>query len=223
MLFRLHADWRVVDVDDGRQSDLQATFNIMDLADRITAESSAIAYRKERGSREAKGSWRPTFTIDLPPELFDRFFNNPCGYRGQFLASPELGTSVNLQLLESIGPRLKAAVPETTAELQSIEASLASPAAKVWMDEDQHDPRTPDLRVQIQVPSWVAAAEIAHARLKAADSTLTPKETDRIYGVRAPAGTRLKVFGAWVGAHGVQPVVPSKQRRAFEIHAFGVS
>ena len=140
-----------------------------------------------------------------------------------FETAPELGVFANLRLLETVAPRLMAAVPEASADLQSICKSLSSPAAKIWIDEDQHDPRMPELRVQVQGSTRVAAATAAHARLKAADPTLTPKEVDRIFGVRAPSGTQLRVFGARVGDAGVKPVVPSKHGRAQEIHAFGVS
>lgn len=215
--------WSVVDVDADRQRDLTVNFDFDVLADSVAAEADAIAFRKQRGTHEAKGSWRPTFVLEVSRQLFDRFFNNPCGYRGHYLASPELGTSANLRLLKTITPRLLAAVPESTSDQQAIRDSLASPAAKVWMDEDQHNPRTPELLVQVLVPTWVAAAEAVHKRLRAGDPTLTPKEVDRIFGVRAPSATRLRVFGAWVGSKGVEPVVPSKQRRAQEIHAFGVS
>ncbi|MBI5721280.1 MAG: hypothetical protein HZC37_26720 [Burkholderiales bacterium] len=216
-------DWRVVDVEADRQSDLQVRFDLEGLAARIATDASAVVFRKERGRHEAKGSWRPTFTLEVSRQLFDQFFNNPCGYRGHYLAGPELGTSANLRLLETIAPRLLAAVPESTVDGERIQESLGSRAAKIWIDEDQHDPRVPELRVQVQVATWVAAATAAHERLKAADPTLTPKEIDRIFGVRAPSGTQLRVFGAWVGDTGVQPVVPSKQRRAVEIHGFGVS
>lgn len=215
--------WSVVDVDADRQSDLKLHFDFEVLADSVAAEADAIVFQKERGTHEAKGSWRPTFVLELSRQLFDRFFNNPCGYRGHYLAGPELGTSANLRLLKIIAPRLLAAVPESTTDQQAVRDSLASPAAKVWMDENQHNPRTPELLVQVLVPTWVAAAQAVHERLRTADPTLTPKEVDRIFGVRAPSATRLKVFGAWVGSKGVEPVVPSKQRRAQEIHDFGVS
>ncbi|MES4785395.1 MAG: hypothetical protein C4294_05755 [Nitrospiraceae bacterium] len=60
-------------------------------------------------------------------------------------------------------------------------------------------------------------------RLDAGDSSLTPKEVDRIYDVRAPLGTTLKVMGAWVDRNGELKVVASKLRRAEEIKAYGLS
>lgn len=216
-------DWRVVDVADDRQADLQVQFDLDGLAAHIVASVTTVTYGTERGRHEAKGSWRPTFTLEVPTQVFDQFFNNPCGYRGHYLASPDAGTLANLRLLSAIAPRLLAAVPDSTASRQTIEVAVTSPAAKIWIDEDQHDPKTPELRVQVQVSPWVAAATAVHRRLKAADPTITPKEVDRIFGVRAPKGSKLRVFGAWVGPNGVLPVVPSKQERALEIHAFGVS
>lgn len=217
-------DWKVVDVEAIRQSDLRAQFEFDALVEQIAIASTIVDFRKELGTHEAKGTWRPTFVLQLSRHLFDRFFNNPCGYRGLYLASPKLGVAGNMKMVNSLASRLLSSVPvQTTGTARErIQESLFSPAAKMWMDEDQHDPFTPELRVQIQVPSWIAAATAAYERLKSADP-ITPKEVDRIFGVRAPCGTRLKVFGAWVGATGVLPAVPSKQDRAMEIHSFGGS
>lgn len=173
---RTPADWEVTDVEASRQGDLKTRFDVEDLADRIATAAIAATFRRERGTHEAKGAWRPTFAIEVTPQLFDRFFNNPCGYRGHYLASPDLGVSANLNLLKTIAPRLLTVAPNSAPGRQHIEESLASPAAKIWIDEDQHDPRNPELRVQVQVPTWVAAATAAHARLQSADPTLTPKQ-----------------------------------------------
>ena len=106
---------------------------------------------------------------------------------------------------------------------EQIKRSLVSPLAKVWIKEDQDIPRTPELIIQVLVPEWVAAATAVHERLARKDPTLTTKEVDRIYGVRAPSGFILKIMGAWIGPDGSLNVVPSKLRRAEEIKAYGVS
>ena len=77
--------------------------------------------------------------------------------------------------------------------------------------------------VEIRVPDWEIAAKAIRERLNAGDSTLTPKEVDRIFGVRAPVGRTLKVIGAWVGPDGEFGVVPSKLRRGEDIKAYGLS
>lgn len=84
-------------------------------------------------------------------------------------------------------------------------------------------PADPVLVVEIHVPAWESGARAVRARLDAHDSTLTPKEVERIFGVRAPSGKILKVMGAWVGPDGSFFMVPSKLHRADEITEFGVS
>ena len=94
-------DWRVVGVEASRQSDLQARFDLQSLADRVSKDAIAVDFLKERGKHEAKGFWRPTFTLEVPRQLFDHFFNNPCGYRGHYLASPG-GLKLEVQHLHPV-------------------------------------------------------------------------------------------------------------------------
>ena len=179
-----------------------------------------VKYKRDKGAHEAKGSWRPIFIFDVSKEAFDLFFNSPYGYRGKFLVDPEAGRQANTQVVSRLAKRL---VQLAGCDDPQVESSFASPHAKIWIEEGQHSPTTPDLLVQVLVPAWVSAAEVVDERLCNSDSTITSKEIDRIYGVRAPVGTRLKAMGAWVSQNGVLGVVPSKLARAEEIRAYGVS
>lgn len=60
--------------------------------------------------------WRPTVALELPPEVFDAFFNAPAGYRAQYLASPEEGQSANGRILRTLEPTLTAAVIQHCGE-----------------------------------------------------------------------------------------------------------
>jgi len=198
-------------------------FHFVDLVGIIKSEVRNIRFKKEPGTHEAKGSWRPIFWFDVVDSTFDRFFNSPYGYRAQYLADPQNGRDKNAILIAALVDILTASVRGDPQFVQRIRLSLGSPHAKIWIEEDQHNPRTPDLIVEIRVREWELAAKAMHERLNAGDSTITPKEVDRIFGVRAPVGRTLKVMGAWIGPEGELRVIPSKLRRAEDLQAYGMS
>lgn len=215
--------WDFKGINDARREILIAPFEFADLVGVMKKAVRNVRFKREAGSHEAKGSWRPIFWFDVAESTFDRFFNSPYGYRGQYLASPENGREKNGLLITSLIDVLLMSVHEKPQFLSAIRRSLASPHAKIWIDEDQHNPRTPELIVEIRVAEWERSASAMRHRLDAGDSSLTPKEVDRIYDVRAPLGTTLKVMGAWVDRNGELKVVASKLRRAEEIKAYGLS
>lgn len=213
----------VDNVSEDRRKSLAEPFEFVGLVQCLRSEVRNVRYKKENGSHEAKGSWRPIIWFDVNQQTFDRFFNSPCGYRGQFLLGADAGRAANNQVMHALADTLiqRASLQPSLAE--QVQLSLLSPHAKIWIDEDQHCPKMPELIIQIAVAEWVAEATTVHNRLAEHDPTLTTKEIDRIYGVRAPSGSTLKVMGAWVGPDGSLSVVPSKRRRAEEIRAYGVS
>jgi len=184
-------------------------------------EAQNVRYKKEKGSHEAKGHWRPTFAFKVSEEAFDLFFNSPHGYRGKFLVDIAVGQAANSQVVTGLANALLQFVSGDVAKV--VESSLQSSHSKIWIEEGQHSPATPELVVEIPVPTWVEAARASRERLNNGDNTITPKEVDRIYGVRAPVGNMLKVMGAWVGPDGSLSVVPSKLSRAKDIQAYGIS
>jgi hypothetical protein len=193
------------------------------LIEALIPEIHNVKFVRGKGRHEAKGSWRPIIQFDVGGQTFDRFFNSPYGYRGRYLIAPAVGVEANSRALTALtGPLLQLATlaPPIAEE---VRRSLLSQYAKVWIDEDQDIPRGPDLIIEIQVPTWVAAATAARKRLDDHDCTITDKEVDRIYGVRAPIGTRLEVKGAWIGSDGSLTVVSSKISRALDINAYGIS
>ncbi len=214
-------EWPLGDLSTERRELLTAKFGFCDLIEDIVREMRTVRIEKEKGTHEAKGSWRPVFRLDVSATTFDRFFNSPYGYRAQYLVNPENGRDKNASLLAALVDKLVLSLSQDNQIVDQVRRSLLSPHAKVWIEEDRQNPR--HLVIEIAVPQWVAAAKEAHKKLMDHDSSITQKEVDRIYGVRAPQGTTLKVMGAWVATNGELKVVASKLRRAEEIRAYGIS
>jgi hypothetical protein len=213
--------WRVETQSSVREQALSEPFDLDQLVAQLMEETRNVRYKKEKGSHEAKGSWRPTFTFEVSEMAFDRFFNSPHGYRSKFLIDAAIGQAANAQVVSGLAQTLLQYSSGDAAEI--VKSSLLSSHSKIWIEEGQHSPATPELVIEIPVPTWVAAARASRERLNNGDSTITPKEVDRIYGVRAPVGTKLKVMGAWVGSDSSLSVVPSKFTRAKDIQAYGIS
>lgn len=215
--------WIVDNVSEVRRQLLAEPFEFAALIQRMRSEVRHVRHKNDKGTHEAKGSWRPIIWFDVTEDTFDQFFNNPYGYRGQFLIDAAVGREANTQVILALAEVLVQKAPLKPTIAEQVRQSLVSPHAKIWIEEDQHSPKTPELIKQVRVPRWEVAAAAVHDRLARHDPTLTSKEIDRIYGVRAPSGSTLKVMGAWVASDGSLLVVPSKLRRAEEIKAYGVS
>jgi hypothetical protein len=215
--------WSFEGLPFSRVARLAEPFKFADLADRLACEARRISFKKVNGTHEAKGCWRAEFKVDVSPDAFDLFFNSPSGYRGRYLNDIAEGEAANAATLRALAKVLGGGLDEPPPNLEQAIGSLTPDFAKVWIDESVHFPADPVLIVEVKVPAWEAAATTARGRLDAHDATLTPKEIDRIFGVRAPLGTVLKVMGAWIRSDGSFFVVPSKRRRGEDIHDFGVS
>ena len=215
--------WTVDNVSEIRRQSLAEPFAFPTLIQRMQSEVRNVRHKRDKGTHEAKGLWRPIVWFEVTAETFDQFFNSPYGYRGQFLLDAGLGREANNQVLLALAELLVQQAAQNPAIAEQVRQSLVSSHAKIWIDEEQHNPKAPELLIQVRVPVWEAAASAVHERLSRHDPTLTTKEIDRIYGVRAPSGSTLKALGAWVAPDGSLLVVPSKLRRAEEIHAYGVS
>jgi hypothetical protein len=213
--------WDFSAISDKRRRALLTPFEFEDLIEEIRLQARDVYYRRGKGGQEAKGKWRPQFSFQVPGETFDRFFNSPYGYRGQFLAG--IGREGNRQVVSAMIDRLIPAFTGLPDLIHQVRKSLEHPEAKIWIDETHHDPQTPDLIVQIRVDDWEVAAREADERLCRGE-ILPSKMIDRIYGVRAPEGTTLKIFGAWIDDRTSElSAVPSKLRRSEDIQRYGVS
>lgn len=215
--------WSFDGLSSSRIANLLNPVEFSDLAVRLGSEARRVSFKKTRGTHEAKGCWRPEFTLEVSSDAFDLFFNSSYGYRGRFLNSVAEGHAANALALSALSNGFLQGLNEPSSTLDRIATSLASDLAKIWIDEHAHSPSDPVLLVEIRVPPWEAAARAVRARLDAHDPTLSPKEIDRIFGVRAPSGSVLKVMGAWVCPDGSSFLVSSKQGRGEDIRDFGVS
>lgn len=215
--------WDFENIGAERRELLIAPFDFDDLVTTIANEARNIRFKKEKGTHEAKGSWRALFWFDVTGTTFDRVFNSPYGYRAQYVIDPLNGREKNAVLIAALIDSLACSVQGDAQLLGRIRLSLASPHAKIWIEEDQHCPRTPELIIEICMSEWVKAAKSIHDRLIASDFNLTTKEVDRIYGVRAPVGPTLKVMGAWIAPNGELELASSKLKREEDIRAYGVS
>ena len=128
----------------------------------------------------------------------------------------------NHALVKALIELLVRAVDPKHADLPQIRESLRSTHAKIWIDESEVD-RRPGLDIKVGVPEWELAAKDAFARLNAGEQGIPNKVVDRIFGVRAPEGSLLKVMGAWIAPDGSVHTVPSKLRRGNDIKNFGIS
>ena len=165
--------WIVDNISENRRTSLAEPFEFTTLIQRMRSEVRNVCYKKDKGSHEAKGSWRPIIWFDVEDEMFDHFFNSPYGYRGHFLIDAAAGHEANSQVLVALATALvqEAALIPSLAE--HVQRSLVSPLAKIWIEEDQHTPATPELIIQVLVPGWVAAATAVHERRARKDPTLT--------------------------------------------------
>ena len=127
-----------------------------------------------------------------------------------------------MQLLGALVDLLMESTGETSARNELIRQSILSCHSKNWINEDEHSPRQPELIVEIAVPEWKAAGEVARRSLDASNP-IPDKEVDRIFGVRAPEGTSIEVKGSWLDCDNRTRRTTSKINRAQDIHDFGVS
>ena len=214
--------WQFRNLDQERVQLLSRARPFATFANDLCTSIQCVNYRRRRGDRDAKGWWRPVFEMQVGRSTFDFFFNSKYGYRGQYYEDPIRGDEANMQLLGALVDLLMESTGETSARNELIRQSVLSCHAKIWINEDEHSPRQPELIVEIAVPEWKAAGEAARRSLDASNP-IPDKEVDRIFGVRAPEGTRIEVKGAWLDCDNRARRTASKMNRAQDIHDFGVS
>jgi hypothetical protein len=216
--------WTFADLPAARVAHLTEPFAFSTLLEEL--QPAAISCKREFGNlKETSGRWRPSFSLHVSASTFDRFYNSPFGYRGQFWQSAELGIRQNRFLLDGLLAALVRAVNESNdrelmARRASIVTSLQQPAAKIWI---LNEPQALNFVVEIEAERWVAAATSDWERYQS--GALSPNDViDRIAGVRAPEGTVLEVKGAWIDRDG-EPVGASPGKdpweRARQIYAYG--
>jgi hypothetical protein len=216
--------WTFTGLPPERAARLSEPFAFSTLVDEL--RTAAITCKRETGRmKETSGRWRPSFSLHVSGSTFDRFYNSPFGYRGQFWQSAELGIRQNRFLLDGLLGALVRAIDESNdreliGRRASIVSSLQHPAAKVWIASE---PQALDFVVEIAAERWVAAAANAWERYESG-ALLANDVIDRIAGVRAPEATVLEVKGAWINRDG-EPVGASSGKdprdRAQQIYDYG--
>jgi hypothetical protein len=116
--------WSFANISADRQSNLAEPFEFSALITQTTREIHNARCKKDKGSHEAKGSWRPIVWFDIDRSTFDRFFNSPYGYRGQFLRSAQAGQEANgllvAALADALGTSSKLTVPLDSQSYDSL-------------------------------------------------------------------------------------------------------
>jgi hypothetical protein len=154
-------------------------------------------------NRDLHGYRRAGFRFEVPPFLYDAFFNAPGGYRAQYAVSAELGVKMNRVLIEAIKPKV-VALTRARADYREILASIDAESAKVWIDEAEVEAQLFAEAPQIDYQPWSTAPGYG-------------------VGLRAPLGTRLVLHGGWLNGAGVEHLAVGKARRNEELHETGWS
>ena len=118
--------WDFGDIGTERRESLLVPFDFDTLIDSICSEARNIQWERDKGTHEAKGSWRPIFRFDVREQTFDRFFNSPYGYRGQYLADPEEGRRKNCTLVFALIDKLVDSIRAEPELLNQVRNSLGS-------------------------------------------------------------------------------------------------
>jgi hypothetical protein len=188
-----------------RATALLAWSSFDQIIEQIVSCPVAPLYWEPATAPHLKSCHRAAFEIDVPPNLYDAFFNSPVGYRGQFANSEARGELANRNLIDRLLSSLTFAAGEHPANSDGrVLTSLRGAQAKVWIVESEVDEQLSDPEPSIIYPTW---------EFNAPDGQ----------GLRAPLGSKLEVKGAWVDAAGLEVVNPSKRRRSNFIYMTGDS
>jgi hypothetical protein len=164
---------------------------------------------------DREGFHRIQYCVRVSRPLFDKFFNSRYGYRAEYFKSPEQGLQANRRLLDCLLPSLiHADASRECPDRAFVRHSLSATSAKAWLAEPssiclqcagewKHPPDDP---VEISNRRWELASD-PYAR----------------WGRTAPAGEKIKVFGAFLNDVGEEYVAQRKERRALDIHEWGWS
>lgn len=219
--------WKFQEIDTDRIDRLSRPFAFEALIDVIYHEMRTSEFDWEPGlDAEVRGKHRPVFLIDVSEPTFDRFFNSAWGYRGKFAESAEDGQAANAEILARVSSALVSSVNCGVAFRNVLSRSLTSEFARVWISERDSNLKVNDVRLleQLMFDRWLNSARDSWQRIQAEwakGSKGVEVDLDRILGVRAPIGTRLKVMGAWVDPDGTLSCHSKKSGRAEGIHLHG--
>ncbi len=198
---------------DDRLKELSAPPSFEIIADKINTDLKVLCCHLDPCDTDSFE--RVVYCIQVPPSLFDLFFNSKAGYRASYYRSPYEGLRANDFLIQSLLPALVASpcTAGTRKETKFISESMRSPSAKVWLAEpplgfcsscngEWKDPK--DSTADIQNDRWEHGDGI-----------------DSWRGRKAPFLTKLRLFGAFVNGRYDEFVPERKRHRAKHIHERG--
>ncbi len=118
---------------------LSKEFRFEELAEQIRNEMMLKSFKAQPATNlDLAGCCRPEFILVVNPLTFDRFFNSPWGYRGQYYQNPQLGVRANRLAIDEILSKLlqyAESCPRSDMSLTEIRRSLQLPSAKIWIQE----------------------------------------------------------------------------------------
>jgi hypothetical protein len=170
-----------------------------------------------RDCDDMAGFSRVVFNLRVPPPTFDVFFNSEHGYRGAYFESPHTGLAANEACIRHLTPLLLAWAKQYEPSLDQVFAqeSLRSPTAKVWLTEFESH-----LCAKC-VGEWGnpddELPEILNGRWEVANSSNGRR------GRKAPALSKLRVFGAFLSERYDEFTPTRKRFRAQQLNACGWS
>lgn len=212
-------------VDASRKAALETIGDFEAVAQRILSDAKVVSFAVCRGKvGYLKNCYRPEFTLAVPAETADRFFNSPSGYRATYLHDPDEGQKQNSRLIQVLTPRLLsfAAANPTKNEVTEPQLllSLQGSSAKVWLPEESFK-FDHELIEEIIVPLW---RRNALAALDAFNNGRRPEPEQQekaIWGLRASRAEALEVKGAFLSPELQEVVAPDKITRRFDIQQYG--
>lgn len=209
--------WKYSDlVDEPREKRLASVESYYDIINQIEREMSILCYHVQTCDDDSHFA-RPIFCIKIPEELFDTFFNSPVGYRGSYFLSVFHGMDCNHQLMKTLLPKLSSwAIGNLPSfDIEFTQEAMLALSAKAWLAEktlhlcsacsgEWSDPKNDQI-------------EVINGRWDISES---PKAR---YGRRAPQGTKIRIFGAFLNSNGDEFIPKKKRHRNQEIFDYGWS
>lgn len=173
-------------------------------------ESAARLCSHWQESQDSNGFSRPVLCLCVESHLFDTFFNSANGYRAQYYESPSNGQIKNALFVRNVSDAILS--KDTLENIDLARYSFSRNSAKAWLAEvEKHD--CPACRGEWSYPQN-ADPEILNDRWEKSSNHCGPK---------APLGTKIRLFGAFVNARLEEYVPLNKNNRAKEISSFGWS
>jgi hypothetical protein len=178
-----------------------AAFDAIVCAIVLSAASGRFSWEPARDAR-LRPCHRASFVFDVPPNVYDAFFNSPHGYRAQYARGERIGEAANRMLLDQMEGTVTSHVFGSLGAVHPhVLNSLHGDAAKIWIDELEVDEQLGDAPGLAYEP-WVF-------------------DNPDGQGLRAPVGTLLEIKGGWIEPGGTERLDPTKANRSYRLFKTG--